>query len=505
MKPPPQVLLACILCGLAAAWVALGPLDGMPHVSDEVVYAIQARLFAHGVRLGPVAENPSMLEYPFLLTRQGVAAAFPPGWPALLATGELLGAQALVNPLLAALLPLATWRLATPLTDARRAEIAAMVVACSPAILILAGSRMSHTSVLLALLWLAGDAARGRLGWGAGLALAYVGLARPPDVLCAALPLLLLRWPVDLRSPGLRGEATRLFLPAALGLGLLLADNHALTGSFWGHPADLWYAEAWPERPGCNQLGFGEEIGCFPTAGSLGHGPAKALSFAAATALRLDRQLLGFPGSGLLALVGLLSLGRRRPVLLLPLVTVPALYALYWSPGLAYGARFWHPLLVLLPLGLATLLARLPGRWPAVVLPLGLVGLLPYARELGDRYWCVDGGLREALAQRHIESGVVFLRGTGTHTLSWPLLGVEDFACTPMLEAGDAWALMDPLGPLRFRHMLPDAQETAAWLERYAPDERAWALFHDLPTDRRGLAEIDPSSRSLGPVETLGD
>ena len=88
-----SVMLATLLC-----W---GALDGIPHVQDEIVYTLQARVFAGGDRWA--AESLSW----FFWLESPSASAFPPGWPALLALGEAVGAGWLVNPLLAgALAPL---------------------------------------------------------------------------------------------------------------------------------------------------------------------------------------------------------------------------------------------------------------------------------------------------------------------------------------------------------------------------------------------------------------
>ena len=64
-------------------------------------------------------------------------------------------------------------------------------------------------------------------------------------------------------------------------------------------------------------------------------------------ALRLDRMLLGLPGGLAAAALGAVLLWRRAPLWIVPLIVGG--YALYWSPGRALGARFWHPLYLLLP------------------------------------------------------------------------------------------------------------------------------------------------------------
>ena len=93
------------LLSLLALLTAALPLDNLPHVTDEVSYTLQARLFAQGLRVGPPVEDPSRLLYPIWVGAPSSFSPFPPGWPALLALGEALGAGLLVNPLLAFFLP----------------------------------------------------------------------------------------------------------------------------------------------------------------------------------------------------------------------------------------------------------------------------------------------------------------------------------------------------------------------------------------------------------------
>ena len=152
---PRSVLLACLLAVALAAGAALGPLEGIPHVTDEIAYTLQSRLFAAGMRTGAVADNASMVLFPFWQTTGPGHAVFPPGWPALLALGELLGAALWVNPLLCGLLPLLTWGLAREIGSPAQARLAAMVMALSPGVWMLGASRMAHTSTLVALLGLA--------------------------------------------------------------------------------------------------------------------------------------------------------------------------------------------------------------------------------------------------------------------------------------------------------------------------------------------------------------
>lgn len=501
MLPPRPVLLLCLLAALLASWVAFVPLGGVPHTPDDIDYTLQARLFADGLRVGPSLRWPVLSSYALLLTTPGIAAAFPPGWPALLSLGERFGAGVLVNPLLAGLLPWGLWRLAQALTgDTRAAGLAAAVAALSPGVLALAGSRMAHTGVLVALVFVAGRAAERRLGLLAGLALGYVAVARPMDAVCAGLPLLLLGG-----TPNRKG-LLRMAPPLLLAAAWLLWDNHRFTGELLQHPASAWFAHEYPERPGCNRLGFGPELGCYPTHGSFGHTLAKAWTNLKSNAVLFDRLLLGVPGGGLLALGGVLRLARRRPALLLPLLAVPLLHAAYWMPGLAYGARFWHPLYALAPVGLGVMLAAIPGVLPWLAATgLPLLGLVPVASALGQSYWCVDASVRDGLVSRGIDRGTVFVRMVGKRSGSWPALGMTGMVCNPPTAIGSAWLLMDPRpdAALHIVHLPSETDGPKIVLDAQGGGAPAWVLLGHVPTGEWRIAALDPATGRPGAFEPL--
>ena len=482
-----RVLGLCVLATAIALLVAWFPLGGMPHLTDEVAYTLQSKLFAQGLRTGPPADNASMVQYPFWVAEPASYAVFPPGWPALLGVGEALKIPWLVNPLLCGLLPLLTFWLARELTEEGPARLAAGVMALSPGVWLLGATRMAHTSVLVALLFVTVVVVRREerswTWWAAGAALAYVVLARHFDAVLA-LPLIL----IARRLP-------MLVLPGVASL-LVLADNAALTGDPYTFPVNVWfdeYVQDWNRPPGCNRMGFGDDIGCHATLGTWGHSPAKALLLAKDSLLRLDRLLLGVPGGGLLVLAGL-WMQRKRPWLALTIPWVIGGYALYWSPGAAYGARFWHPLYVVLPLLVAEPLYRLlKERAWLVVLAVPLAGGSFLVSDLADRFWCTDRSIATLLEREGIEEGVVFLSAAGLRRTAWPNLGIPAFQCDPALESGDGLWMNNPASPsggLQFRHGLVDEDNTRAYLDALHPGQPAWILHHDVSLDRREVQRI---------------
>jgi hypothetical protein len=158
---PARVLLPALTLvsfGLALH-VALAVLEGMPHVQDSVTYLFQAQTLARGALTAPAPplagpDGSAHFAQEFLLVRDGRwFGKYPPGYPALLAVGVLVGAPWLVNPLLAAatipLLYALTRTIYTKNTGRRvTGALAALLLAASPFFLIMSGSLMSHAAEL---------------------------------------------------------------------------------------------------------------------------------------------------------------------------------------------------------------------------------------------------------------------------------------------------------------------------------------------------------------------
>ena len=456
-------------------------------MSDEVAYTLQSKLFASGVRFGPEPDNASMWMLPFWDTSGPMYSPFPVGWPLLLGVGEFAHVASAVNPLLVGVVPWLLYRIGRKVGGADLGVRAAMVGALSPGLLLLGASRMAHTSVLVALgtvmvIVLENRWTRRRVVLG-GVAVAYVVLARPFDAALLGAPLVI--W--GLIKGGRNIGPLWIGIPVLAG-AFVLFDNWMLTGSPTRFPMQDWY-DAWQGRVGCNSLGFGSDVGCAPTLGDLGHTPAKAVALGREAWVRFDGLLLGVPGGTILALVGAWRMRARRGAMWVVLIALG--YALYWSPGRAYGARFWHPMYLAVPIAVAAVLRSVPIAWAGlglvVLSALGFRAVLP---ELRNDYWCVDGALKERLESRGIQHGVVFLQSDGRRPMAWPNLGVDRFQCDPMLEAGDAWSMADPTrvsGGLQFRHALRDADDTEVFMLRHHPGEPAYLVRYDVKRDVRAI------------------
>ena len=187
-------LAAALLVVVLSSSLSLFVYEAHPHVPDETQYVFQARYMAAGqlsVKAPLVPEAFSMYMVPHLEDRW--FGIFSPGWPALLALGELAGLIWLVNPLLAGLCVLLAYLLFLELYDRGFARIAVLLLCCSPWFIFMSMSLMSHVATLSFALAAAVLLARGRRNQSyilfglAGAMVGIVSLVRPLDGAIMAL------------------------------------------------------------------------------------------------------------------------------------------------------------------------------------------------------------------------------------------------------------------------------------------------------------------------------
>jgi hypothetical protein len=353
--------------------------------------------------------DPLALEtFHFLLDIQGRRfGIFPPGWPSVLALGVLLGVSWAVNPVLhGATVLLGAW-VGHRVGGALAGSLAAPILALSPGLLLLAGSRMSHTwTALVVLAGVAWSLQAGRkAGCLVGLCLGVLVLTRPLDAMVLGLVVL----------PGLLSQGVRVTLWSGLGpllgLAVLAGVNLAVTGDPLLLPQSAYFSEGLPPiqsgafryAAGCNGLGFGDAVGCFPTYGDLGHTPDKALRSVGRNLAAAGRLWMGHGVLGLFAIAAWRQPNARpllkRAASLWALLV--AVYALYWVPGLAYGARFHHSAAPVVIIACAVGVAGLLAAHPRIPWITGLVVLIPGVARLSAAlpeltgYWGVDGRFAE--------------------------------------------------------------------------------------------------------------
>ncbi|MBM4362527.1 MAG: hypothetical protein FJ104_07585, partial [Deltaproteobacteria bacterium] len=153
-RPLPWVsssrLLVAALAVLAAALSAVYVehyLRGGPRIVDATTYFLQARALSAGDVTIDVPAPTGSFRGRFLLAGDDgarIAGIFPPGYPAVLALGFLVGHPLAVGPLLAALLVAATAALAYRLHGGAEARLAAGLSAVCVALRYHTADTMSH-------------------------------------------------------------------------------------------------------------------------------------------------------------------------------------------------------------------------------------------------------------------------------------------------------------------------------------------------------------------------
>ncbi|HEY8038888.1 MAG TPA: hypothetical protein VIF15_03810 [Polyangiaceae bacterium] len=405
------VVTAAALGMLIARAIEAWALRDTPHVMDELAYALQARTFATGHLVAALRVPHAAFAMWFVDDRTSTYSIFPPGWPAVLALGEAMGARTWVGPALHGVATLLLSSAAGRLAGERTRVIAAWVYALCPQALLLAASLMSHALVAAcAAAMLAGCVASRRRAWGAlvaGTAIGVALLARPACAAalasgCAAFAVMAAR-----RGNVGAGRVVALLSPVVVAVLLLGAYNRALTGHATRFPQSAWFDEHAPPlddpnfryAPGCNDLGFGPTHGCDYGIRNASHDARNALSN---TGDNLRSWMLLAPGGPLALVAAAYALARRRgrsrlAAVGVPIVAVIVLYATYWYAGTCYGARFYHGALPSLALLACIGWVRARTRWPRaaagcvlVAAAFSTVAALAASREVSRDYWGTD-------------------------------------------------------------------------------------------------------------------
>jgi hypothetical protein len=411
-----------------------------PHVPDETQYVFQARYLAAGqltMKPPPVPEAFSMYMVPHKEERwYGI---FSPGWPALLAVGELAGLMWLVNPLLAGLCVLLTYLLFQELYSRSFARIGVLLLCCSPWFIFMAMSLMSHVATLTfalgaAILLVRGLRFRSQVLVGmAGAMVGIVSLVRPLDG--AIVGLLIGIWIIADRV----NFKQKLVSAVALTFGMLatalliLPYNRIVTGQALLMPIDAYYnLYFWPK---VMALGFGPERGmgwgldAFP-----GHSPIEAVINTALNVFQLNTELFGW-GVGSLILVTLFvisgSVSKKDLWALSTIAVVAGVYGLFWyHGGPDFGARYWFlsiiPLIALTVNGIRWISTTINKTGEAgsvfdtrvmlavaVLCITSLTSYIPW--RVSDKYFAyleMQPGIRELSQEYKFGKSLVLIRGS---------------------------------------------------------------------------------------------
>lgn len=380
-------LLFSLSAVLLSAWVTQNVFEAVPHLEDEVAYVWQARLLADlrfSIPSPPEADN---FLVPFVVDYQGLRfGKYPPGWPAALALGILLGLRAWVNPILAGFGIWLTYRLGERVFSPGVGLLAAGLTVTSPFFLVNSGSLLSHPLGLVcsagfALGWLEAFSLpedTPRRGWTllAALCLGVLCLSRPYSAMAVALPFgvhgLIILW------RGSRAARLRLAGFSALVLvmaAMVFAWQAAVTGDPLLNPYTLWWSY---DKPG-----FGPGYGHLES----GHTLKIAYQNAERSLAVGWLDLFGwFNVSWLFLPFGAVAAwqARRRMETLLVgsvFVSLVLFYLAYWIGSYLFGPRYYYEGLYSLTLFSAAGAAWLAG-WPrrftgwAKLRPLLTTGLL---------------------------------------------------------------------------------------------------------------------------------
>lgn len=361
LRAVPSLAFA-VLAGAAATALAFhfgATLFGHHAVSgDEFAQLWQARLLGAGRFFARAPAHPEFFSTSMTLDVDGRwFGQFPIGGPALLQLGTMLGAPWLIDPILTGVAVVAFHFFARGIGDERFARRATILFALSPFVLFMGGSMMNHVGTLAAVTC----ALAALVAWhdaptrtraaaaaaGVGFAIGCAATIRPYDAVLVALPIGLFQLRRVVQRPALAPSLIAQVVAGAIPVIILLAANHATTGSATRFAYDVLNGAA--HRPGFHLDPFGTP-----------HTPERGLYLISSYLMRLNAILLGWPVPALLVACTVLVLQRSATVwdhlLVAILGAILVGYGAYWSESYFVGPRF---LFIATP-ALLVSVARLP-------------------------------------------------------------------------------------------------------------------------------------------------
>jgi hypothetical protein len=241
--------LALVGSGAFTLYIDLVEYGGMPHSLDAQAYLLQAKIFAHGwISLSP---PPLIAAFPvpyFGLAHNHWVAQYAPGTSLSLALGVLVGAPALVQPLLGVGTLVLLFLTGRRLYGTHVATLAVVLGAVSPLHAFLIGTFLSHTVAAfwgMVAYYLLARSAWGinrRMTMGAGLAAGMMFLCRELSALLFVTPLIIALLGSSWRR-GSGATALRALVPFVGGLGVCLLAyglyNWNITGDLLVPPRQI--------------------------------------------------------------------------------------------------------------------------------------------------------------------------------------------------------------------------------------------------------------------------
>jgi hypothetical protein len=368
------VVVLAVAAALASFAIRVVVLGRAVTTDDEHTYRFIAQTLGTGwlTAPSPGADLDFFREQFVVLTTDVRYGKYPLGFPLLLMAGEKVGLEDWVVPALTGLLVILVYAAGSALFDRLTAALAAGLVAMSPQVVLTGATVLSQTAsgvclmAGLALLFAARKAEKPPFAILAlaGACFGYGVFVRPlPGSLFAAVAGLDVAW--RLRDRGWRAVlmSTAAFaVPAAAGLGLILAQNWAQSGDALTSGYQVVHGT------GSGTQGLAAFVG--------GDIAVRAMSVASGL-LRLQAWAFGWPLAPLLALI---VWRRERTGLLWALIAASFAYRVVApkagvsATGPVYLFEIVPVLALLVAAGVVSLLRRdLGGAWPATALVAGAV------------------------------------------------------------------------------------------------------------------------------------
>lgn len=401
----------------------------LPMMDDSVAALYQARIFAEGKVVWPVAESlkPWFDVFGVItpIGKPGIwAGMYPPGWPLALALGVWLGVPWLVNPVLGGWLVVMISELGRELYDSTTGRTAALLALFSPMAGVVSATHLSHTSAALSCIIAWWSVLRlqstGKYLYALllGMSLAAGVLIRPQDALFVGAVIGIGVLVQIRRTLALWRQLAVAVAIAGLGVAVLLAFQYIASGAAgtFGHEIEMGAAA---------HFGFGH-VGD----SSYVYTPEKALQHALGRLEVLDWRLLGWPIPTVVLLLTPFILWRggwREIWLLAPTVALSGFFFFYWYWEEWLPARYLFaavpPLFILAARGWylwhdSLRHARYLFWLPAFIFAGGTaysatVATPDYHRYFQPNHGDVEHNLTAVMDAHDVTHALVFMRSTG--------------------------------------------------------------------------------------------
>lgn len=319
-----------------------------PHLVDSVIQLFQAEIFASGMIKAPPLFAPEFfITQHMIFDSSGWYSQYPPGHPALLSIGVLLGASWLVNITLSISTALLLYLFTKRVYGSATAQVVAVLLALCPFLVFMGSSFMNHVPTLffvsLFLISFCKWEEDSSAFWLtlSGLAMGFAFLCRPLTAIAVALPFAL-----DSGIAAIREKRTLSLLPGVLGgsaIAVLAPIYNQLTT---GDPFLPGYLKLW---------GAGHGLGFHTSPWGHAHTWFTGLRNELTDISLLNEFLFEWPLPSLLPLALFFMLSPRLSKwdrrLFVAFAMLPIMYFFYWHRDSFLGPRFLYTSIAfLLPL-----------------------------------------------------------------------------------------------------------------------------------------------------------